>query len=111
MSRALALAGLVILTNAVGNFALNWGMKHGGYFTFATLAGVALLILWTLSRIKLLGMADLSYVLPVTSVGFLLSMMMGAVFLEETVSWPRWLGGVFIVAGAALVTPTTPKTS
>jgi uncharacterized membrane protein len=111
MSRALALAGLVILTNAVGNFALNWGMKHGGYFTLATLTGVALLILWTLSRIKLLAMADLSYVLPVTSVGFLLSMAMGAVFLGETVSWQRWMGGVFIVAGAALVTSTTPKTS
>ena len=32
--------------------------------------GVLLLILWLLSRMTLLSWADLSYVLPVTSVGY-----------------------------------------
>lgn len=108
---ALALAGFVVIANSFGNFALNWGMKHGGYFNLWTLIGVALLIVWTLARIRLLGMADLSYVLPVTSVGFLVSMAMGAAWLGEAVSAQRWLGGVLIVAGAALVSLTPAKTS
>ena len=55
-------------------------MKHGtplgsSFFDYIkaifnpwVLVGIALLILWTLSRMALLSWADLSYVLPVTSV-------------------------------------------
>ena len=111
MNRPLPLAVVVIAANAAGNYALNWGMKHGGYFSFWTLAGIALLILWTLSRVKLLGLADLSYVLPVTSIGYLVPVVVGSAFLGETVSLSRWLGGLLIVAGAALVTPTTASTT
>lgn len=111
MSRALALAAFVIAANAAGNYSLNWGMKHGGYFTVWTILGIVLLIIWTLSRIKLFGIADLSYVLPVTSIGYIVPLLLGAIWLDEQVSWQRWLGGLFIVAGAVLVTPTKPKTS
>lgn len=111
MNRALALSAFVVLANAAGNYSLNWGMKHGGYFTVWTLLGIVLLIVWTLSRIKLLGIADLSYVLPVTSIGFLIPVVLGALFLGEEVSLLRWVGGLLIVAGAVLVSPTQAKTS
>lgn len=111
MARALTLAIFVVLANAAGNFALNWGMKHGGYFAFWTILGIVLLIVWTVSRIKLLGIADLSYVLPVTSVGYIIPLILGASLLDEAISWQRWLGGALIVAGAALVSPTPPKTA
>ena len=39
--------------------------------------GVALLILWLLSRMTLLSWADLSYVLPVTSIGYVLTALAG----------------------------------
>jgi uncharacterized membrane protein len=58
----------------------------------------------------LLSWADLSYVLPVTSVGFVLSAIAGHLILNEYVSGWRWLGTVFIVVGAALVSPTSPGT-
>lgn len=111
MSRPLPLAAFVIIANAAGNYALNWGMKHGGVFSFWTLGGIALLIVWTLSRVKLLSLADLSYVLPVTSIGYLVPLVVGSAFLGESVSLTRWLGGLLIVAGAALVTPTAASTT
>jgi uncharacterized membrane protein len=42
-------------------------------------------------------------VLPVTSIGYVLNAVMGAVFLGEVVSLLRWTGTALIVAGAALV--------
>ena len=39
--------------------------------------GVVLLILWMLSRMALLSWADLSYVLPVTSIGYVLVALAG----------------------------------
>ena len=65
--------------------------------------GIALLILWMLTRMALLGWADLTYVLPVTALGYVLSTVLAAAFLGEVVSAKRWLGTVLIVLGTALV--------
>lgn len=111
MPRVFALAAFVVAANAAGNYALNWGMKNGGVFTAWTLAGIAILIVWTLSRIKLLEWADLSFVLPVTSVGYILPLILGSALLGESVSRERWLGAILIAAGAALVAPTKARTS
>ena len=115
---------MVILSNCLGNFSLTWGMKHQSRgFSFAplvflrtlfspwVLAGVVLLIVWLLSRMALLSWADLSYVLPVTSLGYVLSAMMGRWFLNEQVSWQRWAGTLLIVAGTAVVGSTQPDTT
>ena len=48
--------------------------------------GVVLLILWQLSRMALLSWADLSYVLPVTSVGYVLVALIGKVMLNEAIT-------------------------
>ncbi len=106
--RILGLSAVVVLSNAAGNYALNWGMKHGGLFTFWTAGGVLVLIFWTLARLRLLAQADLSYVLPVTSIGYLIPLVLGGVWLNEDVSGLRWLGALCIVAGAGLVSPTAP---
>jgi uncharacterized membrane protein len=57
----------------------------------------------------LLSWADLSYVIPVTSVGFVLNAVMGAVFLNETITPLRWVGTLCIVGGTVLVGLTAPK--
>ena len=106
-----ALLAAVILSNVIGNFIIGWGMKHGpaelgpirSLLQPAVIAGILLLIAWTLLRLRLLGLRDLSWVLPVTSVGYVLNALMGAVFLGETVSAWRWTGTALIMAGAALV--------
>jgi uncharacterized membrane protein len=75
------------------------------------LLGTTLLILWLLSRMTLLGWADLSYVLPMTSIGYVASAVLGKVFFGEVVTWQRWLGTLLIVAGIIFVGLTSANTT
>lgn len=103
---------IVILTNVLGNFALSWGLKHDHtVFTPYVLIGVTLLIVWLLTRMTLLSWADLSYVLPVTSIGYVLNTVIGKYFFEETITPLRWVGTLLIVAGIALVGTTSSQTT
>ncbi len=106
-------AVIVILSNAFGNFFLDRGM-HGrvtatpveyvaAILTPWVMLGISLLILWLLSRMALLSWADLSYVLPVTSMGYVASALLGRFFLNEYISPQRWAGTALIVAGTILV--------
>ena len=47
--------------------------------------------------------ADLSYILPVTSLGYVLNALMGHFFLGESITLLRWAGTFLIVAGTVLV--------
>ncbi|MCC7174903.1 MAG: hypothetical protein IT159_06875 [Bryobacterales bacterium] len=113
------LAAIVICSNVLGNFSLSRGMRSGGAgnpFLAAVLnpwvaLGVSLLILWMLSRMTLLSWADLTYVLPVTAFGYVLTALMGRLFLGEHVSPGRWTGIALIVAGVVLVGNTPIRTT
>jgi drug/metabolite transporter (DMT)-like permease len=105
-------ATVVVLSNVFGNFFLKRGMPPQlptplAYITVLfrpwVSAGVLLLILWLLSRMALLSWADLSYVLPVTSIGYVLVALAGKVLLHEQITARRWTGIVLIMAGVALV--------
>jgi uncharacterized membrane protein len=106
----------VVITNVVGNLAMSWGMKHQNtdlglsplpyiklIFSPWVLLGTTLLIFWLLSRMTLLGWADLSYVLPVTSIGYVLNAVLGKIVFGEEISWQRWAGTAAIVIGIVLV--------
>ena len=74
--------------------------------------GVLLLILWLASRMALLSWADLSYVLPVTSLGYVLVALAGRVLLHEQITGRRWTGIGLIMAGVVLVGGgTAPQTT
>jgi uncharacterized membrane protein len=73
--------------------------------------GVAALILALLTRMALFSLADLSFVLPVTAVGYVIAVALGKVFLGETVTNQRWLGALLIFAGAATVGSTSRNTT
>ncbi len=118
------LTAFVVCTNVLGNFFMSWGMKHQAtdlgwapleyirlIFTPWVLLGTTLLILWLLSRMTLLGWADLSYVLPVTSIAYVFSAVLGKVFFGEQVTWQRWLGTAFIVVGIVFVGLTAANTT
>lgn len=115
---------LVILTNVSGNFFLSWGLRRTGRLVTLSPAayiqalfdpwvalGVSLLIVWLLSQMALLSWADLSYVLPVTSAGYVLTALAGRLFLNEQISPARWLGILFIMAGVILAGATHPDTA
>ncbi|MCC6540189.1 MAG: hypothetical protein IT162_21755 [Bryobacterales bacterium] len=93
---------LVVISNTVGNYCLELGMDPRGEKLVWIAAGVALLIFWTLTRMTLLSWADLSFVLPVTSIGYVLNALLARVALGETLSWERWAGTLLITAGTVL---------
>src|ERR1700683_3708117 len=73
--------------------------------------GIAALILALLTRMAMISLADLSFILPVTAIGYVISVFIGKLFLHETVSHQRWLGTVLIFAGAVLVGTTSRNTT
>ena len=72
--------------------------------------GVVLLIVWMLSHMTLLSWADLSYVLPVTSIGYVLAALAGWHFLGEQIQLTRWAGIALITLGVTLVGRTAVNT-
>ena len=113
-------ATVVVLSNVFGNFFLKKGMPADlptpwSYITVLfhpwVALGVVLLILWMMSRMTLLSWADLSYVLPVTTIGYVLVALVGHILLDEQIPAKRWAGIVLIVAGVGFVSlGTAPRT-
>ena len=106
---------IVIVSDSFGNLLFTIGMKQQAeplllsplayieaIFRPWVAAGIVLLVIFLLSRMTLLGWADLSYVLPVTSLGYALSALLGKVFLGEHISTHRAVGILSIVAGTAI---------
>jgi uncharacterized membrane protein len=115
---------LFIALKAAGNLALAWGMKHLPVNASANplfyiramsnpyvLGGVIALVLALLVRMVLLSLSDLSFVLPVTAVGYVIAAFLGKTVLHEEVSFTRWLGTILILIGAALTSSTVRITS
>jgi uncharacterized membrane protein len=114
--RTFLLVAAVVLLNAFGDLSLTWGLRHISHTLAANplhyieamvnpfvAAGITMLILWLLTRMALMSWADLSFVLPVTSTGYVLVALLGRFFLHEHVSEARWMGIILILCGAVLV--------
>jgi drug/metabolite transporter (DMT)-like permease len=119
-----ALTGVVIITNVIGNVTLSHGMRQVGSITrfdiepylraFVNgwvLIGVVVLAVWMLSELALLSRADLSFVLPVTSISYVLIAITGEFLLGEHISATRWAGILVITTGVVLVGETPPRTT
>ena len=82
-------AVISVLSNVAGNSALTHGMQELGGVGNTPLAligalfhpwvalGVAMLIVWTFAHMALLSWADLSYVMPVTAIGYVVTQIVG----------------------------------
>ena len=121
--RAYRLLALALVLRPFGNFCLAWGMKHFSQVLSANpfvyirammnpfvALGVGALALGLLTRMALLSLADLSFVLPLSATGYIVSTFLGKFFLAEQVTSGRWLGTVLIFLGTALVSFTSEKT-
>jgi uncharacterized membrane protein len=122
--RTYQLLVVTLLLRPFGNLSLAWGVKqssellsiHPLLYLQAMLnpfvaAGIAMLILALLTRLALFSLADLSFVLPLTATGYILSAFLGKVFLNEQVSSSHWLGTLLIFAGVVLVGSTPARQS
>ena len=115
---------IVVCGNLAGNVLLRAGMS--GSTALPALAptaylqallnpwvllGVPLLIVGLAAQLALFSWADLSYVAPVSSIGYVLTAVAGRLFLHEPLSMTRWAAVFLITAGVALVSRTVPSTA
>ena len=122
----LVLAGITVFSTA-GDSLLARGMKNLGNASLHNLPALLLAILnpWVAAGILLLlaffscymaalSWADLTYVLPATSLGYVLVALIAHFNFHEEISPTRWLGIALIAAGVGFVaagpsfTPTHP---
>ena len=110
------LAAGFVVTSAAGNCLLRFALQSVGdilslkalTYVYAVLNGWFLLGLVLLGacfvlQLWLLSCADLSYVLPITSLSNVLIALIGAFLLHEKVSLPHWCGVGLIAAGVGIV--------
>ncbi len=122
--RTYSLLAAFVLLRAFGNLSLAWGTKHysealglnplpylRAMVSPVVLAGVGMLILAMLVRMAVLGVADLSFVLPLTAIGYVFAALLGRFFLHEEVSLERWLGTILIFVGVTVVGSTPQNTT
>ena len=121
---AYSLLALTLVLRPFGNLCLAWGTKHFSQvlavdplvYLRAMLnpfvaIGIAMLILVTLMRLALLSLADLSFIVPLTASGYIVSTLLGKFFLHEQVTLARWTGILLIFAGTVIVSSTSHKTA
>ena len=122
--RTYSLLGVFVLLRALGNLSLAWGTKHftetlaanplsylRAMLSPAVAVGIAMLILAMLLRMAVLGVADLSFVLPLTAIGYVFAALLGKFILQEDVTPERWTGTALIFIGVALVGSTPQNTT
>src|SRR5205809_1965013 len=101
----------------MGDSLLSYGMKQIGNISLRhpselLLAitnpwvglGIVLLLAFFASYMTALSWADLTYVLPASSLGYVLLALIARFFLHEQVTLWRWLGILLISAGVGFVT-------
>lgn len=103
--------------NGLGDVILKRGMKDVGSIELShwqhvftaflnpwIILGIACLAGFFYSYLTALSWADLSFVLPATALGYVVTTVLSRYFLHEHVSLWRWSGVLLISAGVGLVT-------
>ncbi len=111
----LVLAGVTVFS-ATGDSLLARGMKGLGSVSLHHLSslllailnpwivgGVLLLLAFFASYMSALSWADLTYVLPASSLGYVLVALIALLVFHEEISVTRWLGIAMISCGVGLV--------
>lgn len=119
----LVLVGVAVFA-VTGDSLVSRGMKAVGGVSLHHLSGIVLVVFRpeiALGVLFLLGFlscylaalswADLTYVLPTTSVSFILLTLVAKFALHENVSIARWLGVLMISVGVGFVTQGPALTS
>jgi len=117
LRKYLVLAGITIFSTA-GDSLLARGMKELGNVNVSlhnlsslllavahpwVTAGILFLLAFFACSMSALSWADLTYVLPATSLAYVLVALVGHFRLHEVISATRWLGIALIAAGVGFV--------
>jgi drug/metabolite transporter (DMT)-like permease len=111
----LVLVGVAIFA-ATGDAMLSEGMKQAGSISLHHLPnliaalinpwvaiGIVLLVGFFATYMNALSWADLTYVLPASSLGYVLLALIAKFVLQEQISVSRWLGIALISVGVGFV--------
>lgn len=112
----LVLAGVSVFA-ALGDSLLSFGMRQVGNISLRNPSalllaitnpwvalGIVLLLGFFASYMTALSWADLTYVLPASSLGYVLLALIARFALHEHVSVTRWLGIALVSSGVGFVT-------
>ena len=96
---------LIVVFEVVGNSCLSHGLRGGAPILTNpwVIVGVLLLVGYFLSFLAALSRLELSYVLPMTASGYVLTTLVAWRVLGESVSGTRWIGTLIIAIGVTLV--------
>jgi drug/metabolite transporter (DMT)-like permease len=116
LRKYLVLGGVTVFA-PVGDSLLSYGMKqvgnislhniHSLFFAMANAwvaLGIVLLLGFFAAYMTALSWADLTYVLPASSLGYVLLAFIAKFLLHERVSLTRWAGIALVSAGVGFVT-------
>lgn len=111
----LVLAGVAVFAS-IGDSMLSRGMKDIGQVSFSRLSdlilavrdpwivgGILFLLAFFAAYMTALSWADLTYVLPATSIGYVLLALIAKFVLHEHITMLRWLGILLIAIGVSFV--------
>jgi drug/metabolite transporter (DMT)-like permease len=118
--RTVGLTSIAVVGATLGDTFLSYGMRKVGevppmqarlmldFFARAfsspwVVGGIACLAIYFFTWIAVLSEADLSLVLPMTALTFILATILARFWLGEDVNGTRWLGTMVIALGVALV--------
>ena len=118
--KTVMMLAIIILSGALGDVYIAKGMKQVGEIhtlrlrelawlgrrmvsNVAFLLGLLYMIAGFLAFLVVLSWADLSFIIPVTSLSFVLATLGAKWILKENINRLRWLGIVLVGLGVALV--------
>lgn len=123
MAKLLMILLVAIVLETIGVVCLSRGLKEIGELDKVSLPAVLKLVgrgltnaniirgvffeaLFFIGLLMLMSKADVSFIWPLTALGFVSMTLAAKFFLHEEVSRARWIGVLLITAGAGLVSWT-----
>ena len=88
------------------NAAEIWRIVKAGGTNPSILVGVALEAAFFVALLVLLSRSDVSFIWPLTAMGFVLTTLTAKFVLQEEIPPLRWLGVLLIMLGAGIITYT-----
>jgi len=111
------LLAVIVFGSTFGDVYLAKGMKEIGAISLTrwrdlilapfnpyVALGIVLLMMFYLSYLASLSWADLSYIMPATTFGYVLTALCAHFMLGEHIPLTRWIGILMITAGVGFVT-------
>jgi transporter family protein len=96
---------IVVFAWSVAFFTNNQSLSSIGRRTwiFLVLSGLATGLSW-LCYFRALQLGEASQVAPVDRLSVVVAIALAGLFLHERINWHHWVGGLFILAGAVVLT-------